>query len=109
MWYELYKTEKEEVIGVLIGNKSDINNEERKVNYEDAKQFADENGLEYFEGSAKTDKYIKKAIVSLLNEIIESKALYNSISSISSTETDNKTLELNSKNLKKESFCQRFC
>ena len=39
MWYELYKKQKPKVIGILIGNKSDI---EREVDYEKAKTFADE-------------------------------------------------------------------
>ena len=37
----------------LIGNKSDLN-ESRDVTYEEAKQFADENGLLFIETSAKT-------------------------------------------------------
>ena len=38
-WYELYKNENKEVIGLLIGSKSDL---ERKVNIEEAKKFAEE-------------------------------------------------------------------
>lgn len=37
----------------LIGNKSDLD-EQRDVTYEEAKQFADENGLMFVEASAKT-------------------------------------------------------
>ncbi len=37
----------------LIGNKSDLK-EQRDVAYEEAKQFADENGLMFVEASAKT-------------------------------------------------------
>ena len=53
MWYKLYQENKGKVVGVLIGNKSDIIDEERQVKNEDAQQFAEEHGLEYFEGSAK--------------------------------------------------------
>ena len=81
-WYNSYKELKEKVIGVLIGNKSDIEDETRVIKYEDAKLFTEKYGLEYFEVSAKTDKYIKKAIVALLNELIESRTIYNSLSSV---------------------------
>lgn len=37
----------------MIGNKSDLE-EQRDVTYEEAKQFADENGLMFVEASAKT-------------------------------------------------------
>ena len=69
-WYELYKEESEKVAGLLIGNKCD---EERKVNEEDAKKFAEEHGLKYLETSAKLDKNLRKAITCLLRKIIESK------------------------------------
>ena len=85
---------------MLIGNKCDC---ERIVNEEEAKKFANEHGLKYLETSAKLDKNIKKAIALLLEEIIESKALYNSISSVktfSSLCTTNTILE--SKKLKKK-------
>ena len=81
--YEEYKSKyksKEKVIGVLIGNKSDdiVN---RKVSSEEAIKFAEENELKYFETSAKEDKNIKKAIASLLDQIIESRISYTDISS----------------------------
>ena len=75
-WYKLYKEENEKVVGLLIGNKSDC---ERKVNKEEAIKFAKEHELKYIETSAKLDKNLKKAIAILLEEIIESKALYNSL------------------------------
>lgn len=99
-WYDLYKNENEKVTGLLIGNKCDC---ERIVNEEEAKKFANEHGLKYLETSARLDKNIKKAIALLLEEIIESKALYNSISSVktfSSLCTTNTILE--SKKLKKK-------
>ena len=104
-WYKLYKNEKEKVIGVLIGNKCD---NPRQVQYDEAKSFANELGLEYFETSAKLDKKIKKAIATLLEEIIESKALYSSLSSVN-TEDGNENFQLDPKKLKKQSFCDTFC
>ena len=102
-WYKLYKEEKEEVVGILIGNKCD---KERQVDYNEAKNFADEHKLEYFETSAKLDKNIKKAIVSLLDKIINSQALYDSFS----TESDIvQGFKIDPTQLKEESLCTRFC
>ena len=101
-WYDLYKAEKENIVGVLIGNKCDI---ERQVSYEEAKNFADEHGLKYFEISAKLDKNVKKAIAVLLNEIIESKKNYDTLTCV-----DKGTkFSLDPKKLRKESFCSRIC
>ena len=100
-WYNLYKKEKEKINGLLIGNKCDC---ERKVNYDEGKKFAIEHGLAYMETSAKLDKGVKKAFAYLLEIILESQALYNSIDSLKT----NDKIELNAKELKKESFCQKF-
>ena len=101
-WYKIYHEEKEEVIGLLIGNKCD---KERKVSYEEAEKFAKKYKLKYMETSAKLDKGIKKALVYLLDQIIESKVIYNSINSI---EINNK-FNLDSKILKEESTQENFC
>ena len=79
-WYDLYKKENENVIGLLIGNKSDCIHE---VTEDRAKKFVVDHGLKnYLETSAKLDKNIKKAVACLLEEIIESKTLYNSLISV---------------------------
>ena len=79
-WYDLYKKENENIIGLLIGNKSDCIHE---VTEDRAKKFVIDHGLKnYLETSAKLDKNIKKAVACLLEEIIESKALYNSLISV---------------------------
>ena len=70
-WYNLYKEQNEKVIGLLIGNKCDL---ESKVDEENAKDFADIHGLKYIETSAKSDKNIKKASAFILEEIIKSKS-----------------------------------
>ena len=69
-WFDLYKTESGNNVGLLIGNKCDS---ERKVDEEEAKKFAFEHGLKYIETSAKLDKNIKKEIAILLDKIIKSK------------------------------------
>ena len=82
-WYQLYSQSNENVTGVIIGNKSDLG-EFIKINKKDAESFAEGHGLKYFEVSAKTDKYIKKALVTLLNEMIQSNIIrYNTLTNIS--------------------------
>ena len=80
IWYNLYKEENENVVGLVIGNKCDLNHE---VDENEAEEFATEHGLIYMKTSAKSDKYIKKAIVCLLKKVNESKIKYENISSTS--------------------------
>ena len=103
-WIDKYKKQKKEIIGLVIGNKCDID-KERKVDYEEAKSFSDNNDLGYYEVSAKLDKNVKKVIASLLKEIIDYNADYENLSSTTSDEI----FQLNPEKLKKESFCSRFC
>ena len=68
--------------------------------------------MKYFETSAKADIKIKKAIASLLKEIIESKALYNSLSSIDTLDKSFESLEsfkLEPVKVVAESFWKKFC
>ena len=69
-WYDLYKSENKEVVGLLIGNKCD---KERKVDQQAGKQLSEKHGLDYFETSAKLNHRIRRIILSLLNKIIKSK------------------------------------
>jgi len=92
-WYDLYKKENSQVIGLLIGNKSDC---EREVDKEEAIKFSDKHGLRYLETSAKTDKNIKKAIAIILQQIIESNENYDSISSIKTSSSINSLQKVNS-------------
>ena len=105
-WYELYKNEKgeENVVGVLLGNKCD---ELSKIDYEEIKKFADEHNLEYLETSSKLDKKIKKAIAVLLEQMIESKALYNSLRSINTK--DETIIKLSPKEFEIESIFKSLC
>ena len=69
-WYDSYKEENKEVVGLLIGNKCD---KERKVDQQAGKQLSEKHGLNYFETSAKLNHRIRRIILSLLNKIIKSK------------------------------------
>jgi len=105
-WYSLYKEEKDEVIGILLGNKSD---KKREVDYNEAKNFADLHKLKYFETSAKLDKNIKKAIVSLLDTLIESEASFDSLSTSSKGSDIVESFKIDPIQFKKESLCERIC
>eukprot|EP00298_Acanthocystis_sp_HF-20_P004084 c14424_g1_i2.p1 GENE.c14424_g1_i2~~c14424_g1_i2.p1 ORF type:complete len:214 (+),score=83.52 c14424_g1_i2:648-1289(+) len=48
---------------LLIGNKLDLAENEREVTYEEAKKFADENGLLFLETSAKTGENVEEAFL----------------------------------------------
>ena len=78
-WYNLYKEENGDVVGVLIGNKCDC---QREVEEKDAKKFAEDHDLRYFETSAKLDKMVKKVIAYLLEEIINYKIKNQDLASI---------------------------
>ena len=71
-WYDIYKEENKNVVGLLVGNKSDC---EHKVNEAEAEKFVKDHGLKYIETSAKLDKNIKKAIAFLLERIIEAEKI----------------------------------
>jgi Ras-related protein Rab-5C len=57
-WVEELKYEKpREFVRVLVGNKSDLA-DERKIEYQDGKSYADSQGLLFFECSAKNGDYV---------------------------------------------------
>ena len=68
-----YKIDNEGMIICLAGNKCDVSNDERKVDYTKAKKFAEENNMIFFETSAKTDVGIKELFNALLYKLYEKK------------------------------------
>jgi Ras-related protein Rab-5C len=59
---ELHENADQSVVIALVGNKVDLS-ENRKVTRSEAKQYADENGLLFYEVSAKTGSNIKEAFI----------------------------------------------
>ena len=58
----------ETVLMVLVGNKSDLT-DERKVSEEEGREFAEKNGLLFFETSAKTGENVKEVFQESTAEI----------------------------------------
>lgn len=54
---------------LLIGNKSDLDTE-REIAYDEGKEFAEENGMIFYETSAYKPETIKTAFNDLFDEII---------------------------------------
>ena len=81
---EIEKNGNRNVYKLLIGNKSDLE-DLRKVSKEEGKEFAQINGMEFFETSAKENYQVQDAFVQLTRNVIKSK---------------DKSLDKNDKNIK---------
>ena len=66
---EIEKNGNKDVFKLLIGNKNDLESE-RKITYDEGKDFASINGMEFFETSAKTAYKVQEAFESLTRNII---------------------------------------
>jgi Ras-related protein Rab-1A len=67
---EIEKNANKNVYKLLIGNKSDLE-EKRKVTYQEGKDFATSNGMQFIETSAKTASKVQEAFELLTQEIIK--------------------------------------
>ena len=54
---------------IIVGNKSDIENSQREVTYEEGKNYADSKGYKFFETSAKNGTNVKEAFFELFNQL----------------------------------------
>lgn len=72
-WLNIIKEEntKENICMMLIGNKSDVEQSQRKVTHEQGIKLGEELGMTFFETSAKTGDNIKESSDYLINKIIE--------------------------------------
>ena len=59
----------EEIQKILIGNKCDLN--EREVTTEEGKKLAEENGMKFFETSAKNDINVKETFEAITKDILD--------------------------------------
>ena len=67
---DIEKNANKNVYKLLIGNKSDLE-EKRKVTYQEGKDFATSNGMQFMETSAKTASKVQEAFELLTQEIIK--------------------------------------
>ena len=66
---EIEKNSSKDVYKLLIGNKNDLE-DKRQVTYNEGKEFASINGMEFFETSAKTAYKVQEAFELLTKDII---------------------------------------
>ena len=55
---------------LLVGNKCDLE-DERKVSFQEGKDFADNNGIKFIETSATTNQNVDEAFEILIDEVIK--------------------------------------
>ena len=67
---EIEKNASKNVYKLLIGNKCDLE-DKRKVTYQEGKDFATSNGMQFMETSAKTASKVQEAFELLTQEIIK--------------------------------------
>ncbi|KAM3136561.1 hypothetical protein pb186bvf_011364 [Paramecium bursaria] len=65
---EVEKHASENVVRLLVGNKSDLESK-RAVTFEEGKEFADSLGIKFIEASAKANNNVDKAFMTLANDI----------------------------------------
>ena len=66
-----YKVENENMILCLVGNKCDVNKDDRKITTVRGKNFAEENNMIFYETSAKTGEGVKELFVAIANKVYE--------------------------------------
>ena len=86
---EIEKNANKNVYKLLIGNKCDLE-DKRKVTYQEGKDFATSNGMQFIETSAKTDTKVKDAFEMLTQEIIKANITKDKV-----MEKKEKTVHLN--------------
>ena len=101
---EIEKNANKNVFKLLIGNKNDLESE-RKVTFNEGKEFADSNGMKFIETSAKTADKVYEAFELLTQEIIKNNLNKDKVITNKGTE---RKIELNKGadlNKKKEKGC----
>ena len=67
---EIEKKSSKDVYKLLIGNKNDLE-DKRQISYEEGKEYASINGMEFFETSAKTADKVQEAFELLTKDMMK--------------------------------------
>ena len=70
---EIEKNASENVLKILVGNKNDLE-QDREISYEEGKNFANRNGMEFIETSAKINTNVSEAFEMLGKLMIKNEA-----------------------------------
>ena len=99
---EIEKNASQNVLKILIGNKNDLEND-RDIKYEEGQAFANRNGMQFIETSAKMNTNVNEAFETLAKLMIQ----LNSEKKITTTnKNENKTLKVGSgQNLNTKKGC----
>ena len=87
---------------IVIGNKSDLPDDKRKVDKNDIETFQNTHGLKIIEASAKIDKNVNESMIALIDKMIELGVV--KIKKGDEDENDNRKLSIK-KNTKKKGDC----
>ena len=79
---------------VLVGNKKDLEND-REVDEQSGRDFADKYNLNFFETSSKTGENVNLAFEELVNEVVKSNNNVNKNEIKNKNNTENKTEDIN--------------
>ena len=72
-WVDEVKIQNKDAKFLLVGNKYDLAEERRAVTEEEAKQYAENNGMKFFEVSAKTGDGINDMFNYIISELLKEK------------------------------------
>ena len=104
---EIEKNANKNVVKILIGNKCDLE-DKRVISYSQAKDFADSNGLNYVETSAKTNNNVTEAFSEIGKELMDASSKDKEFFANENKKTisiSDKTMDLNSKNKNENGCC----
>ena len=100
---EIEKNANKNVYKFLVGNKCDLE-EDRKISYEQGKEFAETYGMKFIETSAKTSSNVNEAFTTMTKDIISQMQDKEKLTK----NEDKKKIDLsapNTKNIKNKKEC----